>query len=314
MQDRMQGNSALLNFAYTALFRGLLPLAQTWSRSLRDRRRGWFTSDAIADAFLALHPSYQKALRGNAAQVLGCSPEEPRAEILARAASRNHLRGWVDFFHFGPQAPEVALAHLASFQGEQHLREAMAQGRGVILLTAHAGNFELGALLLRVWGLQIHTVYKPDRFPAVERLRASLRAQGGVVGIPVGEGPFATLSLVGHLRQGHLVGMQGDRDFNLNGLPLPFLGREAYFPRGPWELAAMTGAAVVVSFFRTDDAGDFHAEFFEPIRVAGDRGTRGTSMQEGMARYVALLESLIRRHPEQWNCFYPFWDDPLRKA
>lgn len=314
MQDRMQGDSALLNLVYTAIFGGLLPLGQWWSSSLKDRRRGWVTSDRIADAFLALRPPYRKALCENAAQVLGCAPEHPRAEALARAASHNHLRGWVDFFHFGPQAPEVALAYLETLKGEQHLRSAMAEGKGVILLTAHAGNFELGAILLRVWGLQIHTVYKPDRFPAVERLRANLREQGGVVGIPVGEGPFATLPLVGHLRQGHLVGMQGDRDFNLNGLPLPFLGREAHFPRGPWELAAMTGAPVVVSFFHTDETGVFHAEFFEPIQVAGDRATRGASMQQGMARYVSLLESLIRRHPEQWNCFYPFWDDPLRKA
>lgn len=309
----MRSGSRLSDLLSSAAFAGLLPLARMLARSLADRRRAWELSDQIAEAFLTLRPRYREALEGNAAQVLGLPPSHPRARALALRVSQNHLRAWVDYFHFGQRPPETALARLASSEGEAHLKAARAEGAGVILLTAHAGNFELGALLLRVWQLKVHAVYKPDRFPAVERLRREIRAQGGVEGVPVGEGPFATLPLVKLLREGHLVGMQGDRDFNLTGFPMPFLGREAFFPRGPWELAAMTGAPVVVSFFHTDDEGCFHARFFEPIRVEGGRDARNASMRGGMARYVALLESLVRAHPEQWNCFYPFWDDPLRR-
>lgn len=313
MQDRAQSGSRLSDLLATATFAGLLPLGRLLSRSIVDRRRAWEVSDAIAGAFLALRPGYRAALEGNAAQVLGLPPEHPCSQALATRVARNHLRAWVDYFHFGQKPTADALALLDTSEGEGHLHAARAAGKGVILLTAHAGNFELGALLLRVWDLKVHAVYKPDRFPAVERLRAEIRAQGGVEGVPVGEGPYATLPLVKLLREGHLVGMQGDRDFNLNGLPLTFLGREAFFPRGPWELAAMTGAPVVVSFFHTDEEGRFHAKFFEPIPIEGERGLRQASIQAGMARYVALLEGLVRAHPDQWNCFYPFWDDPLRR-
>lgn len=313
MQDRMRSGSRLSDLLSSATFGLLLPLGRLLSRVIVDRRRAWEVSDQIATAFLTLRPQYRHALQGNAAQVLGLRPGHPRCQQLALRVSQNHLRAWVDYFHFGQKPPAAALAQLAHGEGEAHLQAAVAEGKGVILLTAHAGNFELGALLLRVWRLKVHAVYKPDRFPAVERLRREIRAQGGVEGVPVGEGPFATLPLVKLLREGHLVGMQGDRDFNLTGVPLPFLGREAFFPRGPWELAAMTGAPVVVSFFHTDDEGRFHARFFAPIRVEGSRESRGASMRAGMARYVALLEGLVRAHPEQWNCFYPFWDDPLRR-
>lgn len=76
----------------------------------------------------------------------------------------------------------------------------------------------------------------------------------------------------------------------------------------------MTGAPVIVSFFRSDERHRFHATFYEPIHVRGERGARQASIVEGMTRYVAILEDLVRRHPDQWYCFYPFWDDPLRKA
>jgi KDO2-lipid IV(A) lauroyltransferase len=190
----------------------------------------------------------------------------------------------------------------------------LAQGKGAILLTAHAGNFELGGILLRSRNLKVHAVYKPDRFEAVERLRQDMRAQGGVVGIPVDGVGFSTLPLVKLLREGALVGMQGDRDFSLNGVSMPFFGRDVPFPRGPWELAAMTGAPIVTSFFYTDENRRFHAHFGEPIQVLGARGDRMAAIETGMRAYVADLEALIRRHPSQWYCFYPFWDDPARNA
>ncbi|MFI5355675.1 MAG: lysophospholipid acyltransferase family protein, partial [Desulfobaccales bacterium] len=241
-------------------------------------------------------------------------PTHPRVDRAARDMVRQHARAWVDFFFYGQRPVEEALRQFESLQGMEHLDVAMAEGKGVILLTAHAGNYELGGILLRSRNLKVHAVYKPDHFKAVERLREGMRAQGGVVGIPVDGVGFSTLPLVKLLREGALVGMQGDRDFSLNGVPMPFFGREVPFPRGPWELAAMTGAPIVTSFFYTDEARRFHAHFGEPIRVQGGRGERIEAIEAGMRAYVADLEALIRRHPSQWYCFYPFWDDPARNS
>jgi KDO2-lipid IV(A) lauroyltransferase len=208
----------------------------------------------------------------------------------------------------------VAFKNFATLEGGEHMDRLLTGKRGAILLTAHAGNFELGGLLLKSRGLQVHAVYKPDRFEAVERLRNRIRRQGGVVGVPVDGIGFSTLPLLKLLREGKLVGMQGDRDFSMNGLPVPFFGREVHFPRGPWELAAMTGAPVIATFFFMDADMRFHAKFFEPIHVERERTRRMASIERGMRQYVRLLEELVRANPDQWYCFYPFWDDPLRKA
>jgi KDO2-lipid IV(A) lauroyltransferase len=310
----MQSDSRFLGLVYGAIFGSLFPLFHFAARSFARRERGHDIADQIANAFMALRPKYLEAILANTAQVLGLRLSHPRVEQVGREMVRQHARAWVDFFFFGQRPATAALAQFADFQGIDRLDAVIAEGRGVILLTAHAGNYELGGVLLRARNMKVHAVYKPDRFEAVERLREQMRAQGGVVGIPVDGIGFSTLPLVKLLREGALVGMQGDRDFSLNGVPIPFFGRDVPFPRGPWELAAMTGAPIITTFFYTDEDRRFHAHFGEPIRIQGGRGDRMAAIEIGMRAYVTDLEALIRRHPSQWYCFYPFWDDPARNA
>lgn len=312
MQDRMQGDSKVLELLYAGVFGTLFPLFLFAARTFGRRSRGHEIADQVSNAFMALRPKYLEAVKANMAQVTGHAITHPEVDRLARRMVRQHARSWVDFFYYGQRASAEVMAQVGSFQGMDRLEAARSKESGAILLTAHAGNFEVGGLFLRALNLTIHAVFKPDRFAAVERLRSTLRAQCGVQGVPVDGKGFSTLPLVKLLREGELVGMQGDRDFSLNGLPIPFFGREVYFPRGPWELAAMTGAPILTTFIWVDQDGLFHAEFSEPIWISGARGERKAAIEDGMRRYAAELETLIRRDPSQWYCFYPFWDDPAR--
>lgn len=314
MQDRMQSDSRFLGLLYRGVFGTLFPLFKFASRNFKNRKRGHEIADQVMTAFMDLRPKYLDAVKGNVAQVLGLKAGDPRVDATARRVVRNHAYSWVDFFRFAQRPPEEALDLVQSTPSFAHLERIVAEGKGGILLTAHAGNYELGGILLRSKNLPVHAVYKPDRFEAVERLRSDLRAAGGVIGIPVDGVGFTTLPLVKVLREGRLVGMQGDRDFSLNGVKIPFFGREAFFPRGPWELAAMTGAPILCGLFFMDADQDFHAIFTEPIYIRGGRGERMKEIEAGMRRYVSMLEDFIRAHPDQWYCFYPFWDDPMREA
>lgn len=313
MQDRMQSDSRLLGLAYKVVFGTLFPVFKFASRAFKSRKRGHEIADQIMTAFMDLRPKYLDAVKGNVAQVLGLKFTDPLVEATARKAVRNHAYSWVDFFRFAQRPPEQALELVQSVPSLSILERVVAEGKGGILLTAHAGNYELGGILLRSKNLPVHAVYKPDRFEAVERLRSDMRAAGGVVGIPVDGVGFSTLPLVKVLREGKLVGMQGDRDFSRNGVKIPFFGREAFFPRGPWELAAMTGAPILCGLFFMDAEHGFHAIFAEPITIRSGRGERMKEIEAGMRRYVSMLEDFIRAHPDQWYCFYPFWDDPMRE-
>lgn len=312
MQDRMQSDSRILDLAYKVMFGTLFPLFKFAARKFKNRERGFEIADQINTAFITLRPKYLEAVKANVAQVLGLKVNHPEVEATAIQVVRNHAYAWVDFFFFAQRDPREALRFLDTRGAVEKIQDAATQGKGGILLTAHAGNYELGGILLKSINLRAHAVYKPDRFEAVERLRNEMREAGGVIGIPVDGVGFSTLPLVKLLREGKLVGMQGDRDFSLNGLRIPFFGREAYFPRGPWELAAMTGAPILCSLLFMDQEHRYHAVFRDPIYIQAGRGERMKEIEAGMRRYAAMLEELIRAHPEQWYCFYPFWDDPMR--
>jgi len=310
----MASDSKLLNLAYGAVFGSLFPLFLFAARSFERRERAFSIADDFVGAFLAIRPKYLDAVRGNVAKAAGLPEQSLDAERLARRVVRQHAYSWVDFFKFGQRPVAEAMANFVELDGQRHMADVLESKRGAIFLTAHAGNYELGSLLLRHFGFKIQLVYKPDRFHAVERLRTCVREQGGVAGVPVGGAGFSTLPLLKLIREGHIVGMQGDRDFSLNGIAMPFFGREAYFPRGPWELAALTGCPIVTTFFYMDEDLRFRAKFAPPLFVDGSRANRASAIKDGMQKYVSSLEALIRKHPDQWYCFYPFWNDPLRKV
>ena len=313
--DRVVSGSPLLNMLYRAAFDTLLPLFLFGSIKFERRENCFSVADDVMGTFLTLRPKYLETIRGNVAQVLGIPANSQEAELLARRVARQFAYSWVDFFRFGQRPLCETLDNFETLVGDHHVREVVDSGKGAIFLTAHGGNYELGALLLKKMGLwlKMHIVYKPSRFSMAERIRDYLRQQCGVVGVPVDGLGYSTIQLLKLIREGHAVGMQGDRDFSHNGIAIPFFGREAFFPRGPWELAALTGCPVIATFFYMDDEMRFGAHFDPPIHIDGARRAREASIKGAMLHYVSTLEDLVRRHPDQWYCFYPFWDDPVRK-
>ena len=158
MQDRMQSDSKLLGLLYGAVFGSLFPLFHFAARSFARRERGHDIADQIANAFMTLRPKYLEAIKGNTARVLGLPPTDPRVERNAGEMVRQHARAWVDFFWFGQRPLAEALAQFDELEGTEGFEAALAEGKGVILLTAHAGNFELGGVLLRAQGRKVHAV------------------------------------------------------------------------------------------------------------------------------------------------------------
>ncbi len=313
MQDRLPQQNPLKERLNSALLEGLFHVGLKLARAFERRAALHRICNDAMGAFFHLWPSFTEVVCQNMAQVMGLPATHPKVQAKARAMMGNQAKAWADFFYFGQRPLDELLAVMDSCSGLDQLQSLIDQKKGAILLTAHAGNFELGGLLLRLLNAKLHVVYKADRYPAVENIRSRIRQQGGVEGIAVDGIGFSTLPLLKLLREGKLVGMQGDRDFSLNGVSLPFMGRETYFPKGPWELAAMTGAPILCAFFYMDEAGRFHARFEQPIYITNQREYRQEAIRFGMQSYVAHLERLVREHPEQWYCFYPFWDDPLRQ-
>ncbi len=276
------------------------------------RRIAYPMARAFGGTYFRLRPKYLSAIRSNLAIIL---KEEASSERVARLADemvRGHSSAWLDFLHFASRPPAESARLVESVEGFSHLVAGRAAGKGVLLLTAHLGNWEVGGLMLAEVRQPIHVVLVPDIFPGVEKARRRLHSRAGVTEIPIDNSFGPTLAVLRALEQNAIVAMQGDRDFNNTGIAVPFFGRDAFFPRGPFRVAMATGATVLPAFILRTEDGRYRAIIEEPLSIV--RGPdRDASLRENLARYVAILERYIRAHPEQWYCFYPFWDDPSRK-
>ena len=296
----------------SATSRVWFPATLAFTRNLprRSMHRG---GRALAAFYYRLRPKYLRAARTNLAVILGASEESPEVRRLAFEMVVSHFSAWVDFLHFATRPPEDAARLVEGVSGYSNIVEGRLAGKGVLLLTAHLGNWEVGGLMLAQVKQPIHVVLVPDIFPGVERERRRLHVRCGVTEIRVDRSFVPTLSVLRALRSNGIVAMQGDRDFDNTGVAAPFFGREAFFPRGPLRVAMASGAIVLPAFIVRLPDGRYRAivEGPLPIETAGDRDV---ALRTNVQRYVAILERYVREYPEQWYCFYPFWDDPSRKA
>jgi len=267
----------------------------------------------LARAYYRTRPKYLRAARANLAIILGRPESDPEVRERALGMVASHFEAWVDFLRFATRPPEDAARLIEGVTGYSRIVEGRLRGKGVMLLTAHLGNWEIGGLMLAQVRQPIHVVLVPDIFPGVERERRRLHASSGVTEIRVDRTFVPTLSVLRVLNANGIVAMQGDRDFDNTGVAVPFFGREAFFPRGPLRVAMASGATVLPAFIVRVPDGRYRAIVEEPLEIRTD-GDRDAALGANLRRYVAILERYVREYPEQWYCFYPFWDDPSRRA
>lgn len=262
--------------------------------------------------YMQLRGKYVQALQSNLSIILGRPAGSREVERTSQRLIDAHFFAWIDFLHFASRPPEKSSRLVESVVGYSRILDGLERGKGVLLITAHLGNWEVGGLMLAEMKLPVHVVLVPDMLPAVEAARRRLHDRAGVTEIPVGRSFVSTLSVLRALTGNAIVAMQGDRDFDNTGYRVPFFGKDAYFPRGPIRVAMATGATVLPAFIVRVPDGRYRAIVEEPLSI--ERGTdREEAFRNNLRRYVGILERYVAAHPDQWYCFYPFWDDPSRR-
>jgi lauroyl/myristoyl acyltransferase len=252
----------------------------------------------------------REAILDNFAAVLGLPRDARAVEAAGREMVSCHSRMWIDFMRYSGRRDVDAPALLASHAGDESLVAASREGNGAILLTAHVGNFELGALFLAQLGLKVAVVYVPDPSPVVERHRGDARRMLGVRGLPIDTSPFAFLPVRKALEGNLCVAIQGDRDVSGTGRRMPFFGKTASFPVGPFRLAQTSGAPIFPVFVLQEQDGRYRTVVEEAIRVPKARGEEGeAAVIAALAHFIATMERTIREYPTQWYLFTRFWDD-----
>ena len=176
-------------------------------------------AQAIGNATYIRNPRLRNVLRSNLAPVSGLS-----GAALDRLCARNvgHFSGMLaDYFYSASRTPEQALSLIREWRGYEHLEKARALGRGVIVVTAHLGNWELGGILLAQRGLPMTVITLDEPSTALTAWRDSYRQRAGMKTIAVGPGrDFAFVEMIQTLRRNECLAMLVDRPYGNTGLPV----------------------------------------------------------------------------------------------
>ena len=267
-------------------------------------------AEATAERAIWERDSVREAILDNYAAVLELPRNARAVEVTGREMVSRHSRLWIDLLRYSGRRDVDPARLLSARTGDERLVVAAREGKGAILLTAHVGNFELGGLFLTQLGLKVAAVYVPDPSPVIEQHREDARRMLGVRGLPIDTSPFAFLPVRKALEENVCVAIQGDRDVSGTGRRMPFFGRTASFPVGPFRLAQVSGAPVFPVFVLQEDDGRYCTVVEEAIRVPNARGEQGeAAVIAALAHFVATMERTIRAYPAQWYLFTRFWDD-----
>jgi Kdo2-lipid IVA lauroyltransferase/acyltransferase len=230
--------------------------------------------------------------------------DERERDRIKRGTFRNlgHLLGEISQF---PRFNRANIESVVGYEGLENYLSAVAQGRGVILLTGHIGAWELSVYAHSIYGHPMSFLARRVDNPLVERLAESQRARFGNRSI---DKKNSVREVLKTLKAGGVVGILADLNASREeGVFCDFFGVPACTTAGVATLALRTGAVVLPGYIIWDEAARIHRLHFEPPIETINTGNQKDDVQINTARYTAALEAIIRRHPDQWLWIHRRW-------
>lgn len=233
----------------------------------------------------------------------GCQPPAGRRILLWRFF-QNYGIYVVDFFRLLGMTLEESEPFAQLYEGREHLDEALAEGRGAVLLTAHLGHWEIGGLGLRAMGYPVNVVAMKHNTTLTNYLINIMRARHGIRIIEVEDSTYGAIELVKALNRNELVAVLGDRVFSDRSEVTTFFHRPVPLPIGP-VLLAMTARAPIVPAFSIMEAPGCYRGIIEPPLELHYGPDRKEALQHNMRQVTAVFERYISRYPDQWYMVDP---------
>jgi len=246
-------------------------------------------------AFAAALPKARKRVAKNLEQAQGTASIIDVARVFTGYAS-----SLTEAFAVGSGRNERLEAKII---GDESFLEAKRRGRGVIVATAHtSGWYAAGPVLGSVYDDDVLVVMERERDAGAEGIQERSRKALGQNVIFVGDDPLAAMPILAHLKRGGIVALQMDRvPKGARGRRVDFLGAIHELPEGPFMLAALSGAPIVVILGRRLGFLRYEIEVSEPVTVP--RKATPEELDRAAAHVAGKIEAFVKRHPTDWFHF-----------
>jgi predicted LPLAT superfamily acyltransferase len=194
--------------------------------------------------------------------------------------------------------------------GKEQLTELLRQRKeGLILLTAHVGNWQIALTILKDLNRKVHIVMRPEDNPAVERSLNISRQDDFIRVISPEKALDSVIQIMHALKEGDIVAVMGDRKYSSDALAVDFLGDKAFFPYGGFLIAAAAGCPVVVVL--TSRLG-YKKYLVNVLNIFNPRYQNASRKQEELRGFVqgfaVVLEKYTQEYPYQFFLFSDIWE------
>ena len=286
----------LVYYAYVAFSRLALALPERMAYGLA----------RVLGGLAAKRSHKREIVAKNLSRITGLPPEDPEVQRLVVEAFHSYARYWLETFRLVREGSDFFLERFRGM-GEENIDASLEKGKGVIVVVGHLGTWDAAGAWVGARGNRLVTVaevLRPRRmFDFFVRHREKLGMH------IIAAAPGATDRLVQSVEEGAVVAILGDRDLKGKGPEVMFFGEPTTMPAGAASVALRTGVPLLVAGVYEgrlpDGRRGWIADITAPLEMPS--GTGPEAVQELTQSVATVYEGFVRRHPEQWHVFQPFW-------
>jgi Kdo2-lipid IVA lauroyltransferase/acyltransferase len=214
--------------------------------------------------------------------------------------------------HFGKSLFEFLISYrltqkdllkLIDIEGKHYIDEALKRNKGVIVYTAHLGNWEFLAMYLTLLGYPLYVIAKKLYDDRLNDLLVNYRARKGVKTILRTE---STKDILRVLKENKVLGMLIDQDTNVKGCFVDFFNRKAYTPSNMASLALKYDSSVIPLFIRRINNSKHILTVKEPVQIIRTDNLEH-DIETNTANFTKIIENTIKEYPEQWVWVHDRW-------
>ncbi len=252
-----------------------------------------------------LQPERERIVRANLLPLVGDC--DGRAHVATRELFALFGEKLVELWQFEAGIPPIV--HPDREEDWALFTDAKKGGRGVLLVTPHLGNWELGGPALTRRGERLLVLSNPEPGQGFTEIRKLGRARWGIDTLIVGDDPFAFVEVIKRLQDGGIVALLMDRPGPTNRVAVELFGRPFHASIGAAELARATGCAVLPVAIVKGPTGSVLKMMPEIPYLRGE--LRSLEARRQLTQKIMRdFEPLLSQYPEQWFQFIPIWPEP----
>ncbi|MBW2056311.1 MAG: lysophospholipid acyltransferase family protein [Deltaproteobacteria bacterium] len=245
----------------------------------------------------------------NLRTAFGAEKSPGELEAIARETFRNLGMTLVEFLRM-PRLGMDYVRRYVRLEGRQHLDQALADGKGVIALTFHFGNWEMPGLGASLFGYPIVALAQRIHNPWIDRYVRRTREAAGVTILPKRQ---VSRQVISHLRQGKIVAIFVDqRERTKSQVKVDFFGKKAPTTPSPVVFSLRTGAPMIPIFTIRENNSHHRVTIGRPL-VPVTTGDMDKDLETNTAIYTEILENMVRQHPDQYFWLHHRWGGKKRR-